>query len=136
LRFFPATVELSNGATFVTSGRTAPGDGGGASFRYDASDSLSPDNGGTIRVDAGGRRWHAVNVNYFVSVRIFGAIADGRTDCAAAILAANAWVNPEGPSGCLLPRGNYLVAGRRGRISGPHQRRRAMIAAWRPRARR
>jgi hypothetical protein len=110
MSFFPAGVKLTDGATFATAGRDTTNDHGGATFRYNEADTTSRDNGGTVRVDAAGRRWHACELRGYVSVQIFGAVADGVTDCSAAIVAANSWINPEGRSGCLLPPGRYAIA--------------------------
>jgi hypothetical protein len=67
-------------------------DGGGGKFRYIASDVTSADNGGTIIVATGGRRWYRVLENTTIDPRWFGAKADNLTDSAAAIKACLAWV--------------------------------------------
>jgi len=56
-------------------------------FWRDASDTTSADNGGTIIVDASGRRWKRL-FDGFVSVKWFGATGDGATDDTAAIQSA------------------------------------------------
>ncbi len=109
LSYFLNAGPLTDGATFVTAGRSAAGDGGGATFRYDRTDTTAADNGGTIRVDGEGRRWKAVGIREPVSVLIFGADKTGKSDSSAAILAANTWANMEGPMGCALPAGTYAI---------------------------
>lgn len=56
----------------------------------DAGDTTSADNGGTVIVDAAGRRWKRLNIDR-VSPRIFGAAGNGVTDDTAAIRAAAAY---------------------------------------------
>jgi hypothetical protein len=60
-------------------GYAAPGDGGGGILDYDPRDSASPDNGGTVIVDASGHRF----VRHYAGpadVRWFGIGSDGKTD--------------------------------------------------------
>lgn len=83
---FPSGFTLRDGTVAITSGRTVEGTGG-ATFYYNASDTTSADNSGTIRVDAAGRRWYIVKTG-FVNVLWFGAVGDGVTDDTAAFVAA------------------------------------------------
>ncbi|WP_407190985.1 hypothetical protein [Citrobacter amalonaticus] len=50
------------------------------SYWYDASDTTSTDNGGTVIVTAGGKRWKFIGQP---TVETYGAYADGRDDSAA-----------------------------------------------------
>lgn len=67
-------------------------DGGGGAFCYIPADTTSADNGGTIIVDAGGRRWYRETSSAPISVNWFGAVGDGTTNDAAAVQAALAAV--------------------------------------------
>ena len=67
-------------------------DGGEGTFWYNAADTTSADNGGTIIVDACGRRWYRETQSQPISVNWFGAVGDGTTDDSAAVLAAVAAV--------------------------------------------
>lgn len=69
-------------------GYYARGDGGGGIYVVNASDGSSADNGGSIIVDASGRRWFLQTWNNEYYVEQFGAKGDGVTDDAAAINAA------------------------------------------------
>lgn len=72
-------------------------------FQRDDADTTSADNGGTIIVDASGRRWMRVFVTA-VNVKWFGAVGDGVTDDTAAIQAAVAASNS-----IVVPPGNYYL---------------------------
>jgi len=106
LAAFGAGDILSNGTLAQTAGRTSVNDGGGGLFRYNSADTTTPDNGGTIRVDAQNRRWYFVGAS--PTVALFGAFADG-TDAATGInLAAAALPN----SILLIPGdtgGTYVI---------------------------
>jgi hypothetical protein len=81
---------------FVT-GYYAAGDGGGGSYCYDAADTTSTDNGGTIIVAADGGRWKLATKNSPISVKQFGAKGNytggaiAGQDDTAAIQAAINW---------------------------------------------
>jgi Pectate lyase superfamily protein len=79
---------------------TTPGIAG--YFQRD-SDVVTADNGGTVIVDASGRRWKRV-FDGAVSVKWFGAVGDGVTDDTAAIQAA---LN-SGVLQIYFPEGTYL----------------------------
>lgn len=81
---FPTTAQLlvnavsglTNGATYVTAGRDTVGDGGGGTFYYNASDTTTADNGGTIRIDWLSRRWYYANNSGSITPQLFGAVGD------------------------------------------------------------
>lgn len=63
-------------------------DGGEGIFVWNSTDTTTADNGGTVIVDASGRRWFRSYSSEGVDIRWFGAKGDGVTDCTAAIQAA------------------------------------------------
>ena len=81
---------------------------GGGTFVRDASDTTSADNGGTIIVDAAGRRWKRVlSRPNWVSVADFGIVGDGTTDQRVAlnamfVVAAAKGLNVEFPAGTWM----------------------------------
>lgn len=88
-------------------GYYADGDGGGGQYWYDASDTTSTHNGGTILTSStGSGRWKLAQ-KAGVSVQQFGAKADGTTDATAAITAALAWAASSGAA--LSISGTYAV---------------------------
>lgn len=90
LALFPSALSLPNGTVFRTGGRTVVGDGGGSDFQYVASDITTTDNGGTIRVDAYGRRWYAI-INGDVSTSLWPTDPSGVNDSTTALQAALDW---------------------------------------------
>lgn len=111
LSAFGSTDLLPTGTQISTLGRTTTSDTGGARFYYDASDTTSADNGGTIRVDTQNRRWK-IAVSGSFNVRWFGATGDGTTDDITAI---NACVNAAYNSAAsyhsvFFPVGVYVVS--------------------------
>ena len=80
------TTTFPNNQCFVL-GYYAGADGGEGPFWHNAGDTTSADNGGTIIVDASGRRWYRETGGQPVSVVWFGAKGDGTTDDTAAIQA-------------------------------------------------
>ena len=80
LRLFTATPPAS---VYVT-GYTATADGGEGVFIYNSSDVTSADNGGTIIVDAAGRRWYRDRNGETLNVRWFGAKMNSTADSASA----------------------------------------------------
>jgi hypothetical protein len=84
-------------------GYLAPADGGEGLFTPVITDTISPDNGGTIIVDATGRRWYRDTAGQPYSARWFGATGNGTTSDSAALAAM--------PSGnpIILPPGTYSI---------------------------
>jgi hypothetical protein len=76
----------------IVAGYHTGADGGEGTFWYNAADTTSADNAGTIIVDASGRRWYRETLSQPMSVNWFGAVGDGTTDDSAAVLAAVAAV--------------------------------------------
>lgn len=74
------------GATFVQNYAT-PGDNGGGFFIYNASDTTSTDNGGTIIIDALGHRWYRQYTGA-ISLAWFGGNSVGTASNTAAFEAA------------------------------------------------
>ncbi len=82
-------------------------DGGEGLFWYNAADTTSADNGGTIIVDASNRRWYRQTGQIVTSVKWFGAYGDNTHDDHAAIMAAEAAVAATAPGIVYFPPGNY-----------------------------
>ncbi|HQT62197.1 glycosyl hydrolase family 28-related protein [Acidiphilium sp.] len=112
--FYVATIAALRALTSATTATTASvagyaaaADGGGGIFVVNAADTTSADNGGTIIVDAAGRRWYRQYENA-LSVKWFGAKGDNTTDDTTAIQNA---INALPPSGVLfVPPGRYLLS--------------------------
>lgn len=89
-------------------------DGGGGHYRYDASDTITADNGGSVIVAADGGRWKLVDM-LNITPEQFGAIGDwngaiGTDDSAKFVqIAAHIAANP----GCVLTirRRHYVASG-------------------------
>lgn len=106
LRSFSGAVPLS--MTLVASWHTGLAKGGGL-FRLDSADSTSLDNGGTVIVDAAGRRWKRQNLDK-LTVFDFGAKGDwdgtnGTDDLNAFIAMGNA------TNQIVVPYARYKIAG-------------------------
>lgn len=85
-------------------------------FQLDTTDTTSADNGGTIIVDASGRRWKRLFASQ-LNVKWFGAKGDGVTDDQPAIQAAIDFANAVAPTAypiqwitVLFPFGIYYCA--------------------------
>ena len=80
------TADTTN-STILVSGYEKISDGGGGVFVLNTADTSSADNGGTIIVDAAGRRWYRIYSGP-ISVKWFGATGNGSTDDTTAIASA------------------------------------------------
>lgn len=99
-------------------GRTHIFDGAHGMFQYDAADTSSTDNDGTILVDAAGRRWKR-QFDRKVSVLWFGVVGDwdgvsSGTDNTAAFQKAADFVSPDLTKqtefySLLIPNGHYKI---------------------------
>lgn len=95
---------LVDGQQIELLGHTVAGIGGGP-FYFDASDTTSADNNGTVIVTPGGKRWKRPEKAY-VMVTWFGAVHNGTTDDAPAIQAAENYSFPLSKQ-LLFPNGIY-----------------------------
>lgn len=106
-----AQLRLVNHANFVyvrTLGYAQVNDGGSGFYWYNASDTTSADNGGSIIVDSSGGRWYLMNVGP-TNFKQWGARGDGSTDDLATIQGA---INNSPPgTRIILPRGSYRMSG-------------------------
>lgn len=95
---------LSHAAFTVAfaTGYYGPHDGGGGNYEYDATDTTSTDNGGTIIVANDGGRWK-LSTTTPVTTKQFGAKADGATLDDSAV--ANWW------TWCALGNPGYVSSG-------------------------
>lgn len=100
----------ATGARITTSGVAG-------TFWRDASDTTSADNGGTIIVDASGRRWKRFHAPGVVNVAWFGVDVLGVTDATTAVnaalayLAASPTMSSIGVGEIELPKGILLLNG-------------------------
>jgi hypothetical protein len=101
-----ALTSSSSYTAVVVRNYAAAGDGGGGTFILNASDTTSPDNSGTIIVDASSRRWYLRTGGQPPSVKQFGAKGDGTTNDSAAFTSASA----SGEGVILIPKGTYLLS--------------------------
>jgi hypothetical protein len=84
--------------------------GGGGTFWYNAADTSSSDNAGTIIVDASTRRWYRVLDGLLLTPEMFGAVGDGSTDDTTALAGFLATLqSPVRPPGLLGAR-TYKVS--------------------------
>lgn len=97
--------SLADGASWRCAGRTSPNDGGGCVFCFDATDTSTPDNGGTVRVDSAGHRLKAEVVDPRQLPGIFGMKADHWTDDSAALQAMVNWAFSQNMRDVYLPPG-------------------------------
>jgi hypothetical protein len=96
--------SAANYLTVYVRGYYADADGGEGAFWYDSTDAASADNGGTIVVDASGRRWKRSLPYGQVSVLHFGAKGDAATDDVTAFENASAWCGITGHALIVPPR--------------------------------
>jgi hypothetical protein len=97
-----ALAKTGVGKAFVL-GYYARGDGGGGQYHYDSTDLVSVDNGGTVIVAADAGRWKLIH-NGTVSVKQFGAKADGTDDAAYWIAAAATGLT------VIVPKGGHKIS--------------------------
>ena len=90
-------------------GHTLTGDGGEGLFVYNSTDTTSADNGGTILVDQGGRRWYRNTNGDSISVKWFGATGSGTTDDTTAIHNCITYCIANGLA-VYFPAGTYLYS--------------------------
>ncbi len=93
-------------STIWVAGYHAPGDGGGGMFVLLPADRHSADNGGTLIVDAAGRRYGRAGAQAPYDIGWFGARADGTTDCTPALNSALAALPASGGE-IVFPPGTY-----------------------------
>lgn len=89
----------------MTLGYYTAGDGGGAIYRYDSTDTSSADNNGTILVANDSARWKMV-VRGPIRAKQFGVVGDGVTDDAARL---NQWAAVLASGEGYWDAGTYLV---------------------------
>lgn len=85
---------------------------GGGEFVFDATDTITPDDGGMCIVTAGGARWkrNFDDLNH-VYVTHFGASPGGLEDCAEAVAAMFDWSAKTNPSiGVKFPAGKFFIS--------------------------
>lgn len=108
-----ATTTTVPVSVITVGGYYSAGGGGGGPFVVNAADVSSADNGGTIIVDASGRRWYSI-FSWPISLQQFGAKCDGVTNDTAAVQTAINWVNSLGGGALSLPPGLCRVANLQG----------------------
>lgn len=92
----------------VTFGYTTRGDGGGATYYYDAADATSADDGFLVIVASDGGRWKLNIENNVINVKVAGALGNDVADDTAAFLKVVNYVKVN--SGvCFIPVGNFRV---------------------------
>ena len=111
LNILPSIAALRANHIFSTSiyvlGYSTLNDGGEGLFVVNINDTTTPDNGGTVIVDAVGYRWYRADSNQVpASAKWFGAKGDGITDDTAAL---QEWLNLN--QSRYLPTGTYLISG-------------------------
>lgn len=101
---------LADGASWRCAGRTNPGDGGGCIFVFDAADTSTPDNDGTVRVDSVGHRLKAEIADPRQLPAIFGMKADHGSDDRAAFQAMVDWAFNQQIRDIYLPSGAIALS--------------------------
>lgn len=87
-------------------------------FYYDAADTASADNGGTVVVSVSGARFKRIAESGLWNVRWFGAKGDGATNDRDAIHQATQAAKAAGGGTVLFPAGSYALSGGRITIDG------------------
>jgi hypothetical protein len=100
-----ATTTTLPGSLVYVEGYFVGADGGEGMFYANASDTSSTDNGGTIIVDASGRRWYREAAAAVKNIKWFGANPTV-ADCTSAYLAALASLSGSGGA-IYFPHGVY-----------------------------
>lgn len=98
--------------TSTTSGYYTSGDGGGSNYYKDESDTTSADNGGTVIVDASGKRWKLA-VGPVINVKQFGAkgnstISSAGQDDTVFMQKFFTYLGTKGATG-YIPAGRYRI---------------------------
>lgn len=93
---------IPDGATFITKGYYASGDGGGATYHYSSSSSATDDGGSVIAPTSGSGRY-LLQFTGVVEVMQFGAKGDGATNDATALNNAATYARTK-KCGVHLPR--------------------------------
>lgn len=105
-------LPISNGSVQRTLGYYHAKDGGGATFRWNATSALPDDGGSIIKPTAAqnGGRWISTTRPHIADVRQWGVKADGVTDDANAIARALAWLAKTSvPKELILPAGTMAI---------------------------
>ena len=99
--------DLNDGDIVTLRGYTSVGDGGGASFEWDSSDTASAVQGYIVASNEGGNgRWTQI-IDGVYNIKRFGAVGDNSNDDTAAIQAA---FTAAGSGGAVyIPAGTYKV---------------------------
>lgn len=101
-------VDSTKNTSAMTLGYYAAGDQGHADYWMDASDTTSPDNGGTVIVAVDGARWKIVNFHLMNSYN-WGAKGDQVTDDTARIQAYINWCSSFSEWKPMVIAGNCLI---------------------------
>lgn len=105
-----AALRLLTGTTSATQlillWNHVAGDGGGV-FRYDSTDTTTADNGGTVIVDAAGKRWKRQYADGYIQADWFG-ILDNNADRTSAL---NAAISASASATLILPAGTIRLDG-------------------------
>jgi len=102
IRSLSGTLPTNN---FYTTDINQEGD-----WYYDASDTISADNTGTILVTSDGKRIKRITGSYY-SVKWFGAKGDNSTDDTVAIQSTINAVDLHGGGTVFIPNGRYIIGG-------------------------
>jgi hypothetical protein len=104
LHLIPITGE---GEVRYCNGYAANGDGGGGAFAGTLGTPAVAEDG-FIRIDAPGGQWQRIEVTSVIP-QMFGAVADGISDCTAALKAWATFIQVNGGGQARIPPGTYRV---------------------------